>query len=154
MTFPFTFPIKFRLPFSSSPCVLHSQPIPLGTAVSKVTGLGDEGHGVQIPEGIAGFLSSKAFKPSRGSHSFLCQWVQWALSLKINRPGREADNSCPLRTGRATCTPRMLLRPVRWRIYVTSTWRWAHSRNCKPCVFIQNLTSNPTKHKTHNIPIT
>jgi hypothetical protein len=64
----------------------HSVP-----AITKVTGLRDERHGVQIPEGTAGFLSSNRLW---GLPSILCQWV--------NRPGREANNSCPLRTGRAT----------------------------------------------------
>ena len=107
--------------------------------------------GFKSRQGQQAFSRQKRSNRLWGSPSFLRQWLQGVLISNVKRPGREADNSCPLRTSRAMCTPRMCLRPVRWRVYITSTWRWAHSRKCKPFAFIHHLTSNHTKYKTSNV---
>jgi hypothetical protein len=45
------------------------------------------------PGEVKHFLFSTSSRPTPGSTQPPIQWVLWALSLRVKRPGREADNS-------------------------------------------------------------
>jgi hypothetical protein len=54
-------------------------------------GLDDRGVGVQVPVGPRIFLSSTSSRPALGSTEPPIRWVPGALSPRVKRPGREAD---------------------------------------------------------------
>jgi hypothetical protein len=58
-------------------------------------GLDDRGVGVLVPVGARIFFFSTSCRPPLGSTQPPIQWVPWALSPGVKRPGREADHSPP-----------------------------------------------------------
>jgi hypothetical protein len=51
--------------------------------------------GFDSRRGLGIFLSTTAFRPALGPTHPPIQWVPGALSLRVKRPGREADHSPP-----------------------------------------------------------
>jgi hypothetical protein len=66
-----------------------------GSSVSIVTRLRTERPGFNSQQGKKFFLLTTASRPTLGPTQPLIQWVQCAVSLRLKRPGREADHSPP-----------------------------------------------------------
>jgi hypothetical protein len=56
-------------------------------------GLDDRGSRVRFPTGAGIFLFTSASRTALGPTQLPIQWVIWALSLRVKRPGRETDHS-------------------------------------------------------------
>jgi hypothetical protein len=58
-------------------------------------GLDDRGSRVRFPVGLGIFLFTTESVTALGPTQPPIQWIPWALSLEVKRPGREADHSPP-----------------------------------------------------------
>jgi hypothetical protein len=63
--------------------------------------------------GLGIFLFETTSRPTLWPTQSLIQWITWALSLGIKRPGREADHSLPSSAEVQECVELYLHSPIR-----------------------------------------
>jgi hypothetical protein len=90
------------------------------------------------------FLFTTASRTALGPTQPLIQWVQGALSLRVKRPGREADHLPPSITEVKECVEPFLHSPIRLHGVVLSLSK-STGTNCNfaTCaVWVRNLVSH------------
>jgi hypothetical protein len=80
-------------------------------------GLRVDNRGFGSRQGLGIFLFTTASRPALRPTQPPIQWIPGALSLRVKRPGREADHSPPssvefMNSGSCTCTPPVRLHGV------------------------------------------
>jgi hypothetical protein len=103
---------NFTLPFAR---YKKSRDSSVGIALGY--GLDDRGSRVRFPAG-AGNFSLHRVQNGSGAHPASYQRVPGALSLRVERPGREADHSPP-------CSAKVRMRGAIPPLLSTSSWRGA-----------------------------
>jgi hypothetical protein len=106
-------------------CVFYVQTVHVNTGrdssvgIALGYGMDDWGCKVRLPVGAGNFLFTTASRTALGPTQPPIQWVQWALSLGVKRPGREADHSPPSSAEVKECVELYLHSPQ------YSSWRGA-----------------------------
>jgi hypothetical protein len=97
-------------------------------------GLDDRGSRVRFPAGLGIFLFTTASGTARGPTQPSIQWVPGALSLRVKRPGREANHSPSSSAEVKECVEIYLDFPSR------SSWRGAQLKQKDNFIFLPVIT--------------